>query len=66
MERNERYQSILDSFGNKNNFVAKIDYDVLHELIIANDARKEEIFVNLVKNMPFFSNHQIKRNTCFV
>lgn len=54
MERNERYQSILDSFNNKNNFVAKIDYDVLHELIIANDARKEEIFVDLVKNMPFF------------
>lgn len=54
MERNERYQSILDSFNNKNNFVVKIDYDVLHELIIANDARKEEIFVDLVKNMPFF------------
>ena len=54
MERNERYQSILDSFNNKNNFVVKINHNVLLELVTANNARKEEVFVNLVKNMPFF------------
>ena len=67
MERNERYKLVsrfLDLFNNKNNFVVKIDHNVLFELVTANNAQKEEIFVHLIKEMPFFSNHQIKCNTC--
>lgn len=36
------------------NVMNVINHNVLLELVMANNARKEEVFVNLIKNMTFF------------
>ncbi|NFE20891.1 glycosyltransferase [Clostridium botulinum] len=59
LRRIENYIDIKDNLKILNNYLNKIDYKVLNEIIMKDIIRKEEVFNNIAIN--FYDNHKYER-----